>query len=1056
MYKKNTLKSRWPNGRFSLILRTMKATILILTTAILYVHAAAFSQNVTLHQNNITLKQLFGAIRTQTGYDVLYRSNELNDEQLINANFMTTPLKDVLNKSLDLKRFQYTVDEKTIVIRSKVISITQAMPQTTGGISGKVVFSSSGEPISGVTIVIIETGKGTSTDANGNYSFTGIKPGTYHLRFSYLTTVKKELPDVAVVAGQVTVLNTKLDEAANTLTEVSVGARGGVSRTAFSSPVPVDVISIDNMDNTTGRTNVLDQLNYAVPSFNYNKQSGSDVADAVDLANLRGLGYDQTLVLVDGKRRYTSANVITGGFRGRGNSGTDLGAIPAAAIDRIEVLRDGASAQYGSDALGGVINIILKKNVNHFRVSVDGSGYYDHKYNTLNSVDPTLYATSSKFDGKTLNLSMDYGIPIGTKGGFLNVGATYRSVGATYRAEPDTNYSVNKNAVVPASLVRRAAGDGSVKSGGAMYNLEIPLDNAKTKFYSFGGFNKKESFAYANTRFWSNGQTKFPTDGNNQLIFVPGIMHVYTPTPGVALDTAHVMYSPGEQVYINDYSASVGIKGATSGDWKWDLSSTTGYNSFHTWGDKTFNTSLPQPLQTTKTRFDDGSYSFLQSTQNFDITKFFKGFGRHGLTFSSGLEYRYEQYKINKGDSLSYITGPAKYKGAAKAGGAQGYPGNQPGDEANAHRSNVAAYWQLSSDITEKWLVELAERVEHYSDFGFVNTGKLATRYLLTDFLSLRGSVSSGFRAPSLQQLNYSNTNTTVTYLNDGSRTFANTRFVPNSSVLARLAGIPKLKQETSVNESFGFALNLDKDFTFTADAYNISIKNRIVFSGQYAVASSALAAPLKNEMVAEGISKAIFFANALNSTNRGIDIVADYHTHIGKDRISAIFAGNFQETLIKAINIPKGLKNSAADSANFYNVREQSLLKATAPPMKLMFNLEYATNKFSVGSRLTWFGKESIYGNRITGVAMDNGTIVPEIYKYRAKGTTDLYASYKFGKFAKLAFGVDNIFNVHPDKTMIYGSKASMGDSESGGIFDAMQMGFNGMQLWTKLTFDL
>ena len=948
-------------------------------------------------------------------------------------------------------------------------SLLNAQNAASGTLTGKVTDDYQ-QPLSSAVIMAIYVPSGskyiTATRLDGSFNIQGLKAGSpYTVIVSYSGFKGDTLTDQKIVQGESLNLQITLHESAQDLTPITVGSRGE-PRTAFASPVPVDIIKVNSLANTTGRADLMSQLNITVPSFNYNKQTGSDVADAVDLASLRGMGYDQTLVLVNGKRRYPSANIITGGLRGRGNSGTDLNAIPEGAIDRIEVLRDGASAQYGSDAIAGVVNIILKKDVRHLNINIGGSGYYDHKYNSANAVDPTLYATGSKLDGKTLDLSMDYGFPLGHRGGFLNVGGSFRDAGKTFRAAPDTNYSTNKNAVVPTSLVRRAAGDGSVIAGGAMYNMELPLASTKTTFYSFGGYNYKYSDAYANTRFWSTGASKFPSNAQGQLLFNPSIMHVYDPTPG-SLDTAHVYYNPEEVVYIKDASDALGFRGQLGDGWDWDLSANTGYNDFHIWGNNTYNSSLALPLQSTKTRFDDGGFNFLQNTENLDLSKRFGQFA-HGLTFATGAEFRYERYQIYKGDSLSYVTGPAKYNGAAKPGGSEGYPGYQPADEVIAHRTDVSGYIELSADLTDKWLVDVAERFENYSDFGFVSTEKLASRYKLTNRFNIRGSVSTGFRAPSLQQMNYSNTNTTVTTLPDGTRGFVDTKIVPNYSPIARAAGIPKLTQETSTNASLGFSWKPVNAFTLTVDGYNINVKNRIVFSGQYSDTSSGLSQALRDLMSSQNVSKAIFFANAVNTTNRGIDIVADYHTRWGKNHLSVVLSGNFQKLFIDQVNIPTGLKNSAVDSATFFNDREQSLLKASAPPAKVALNVEYGWNRFTVGSRVTYFGKLSMFGNGVSKtpppgatdiympyVPLDNGTIVPELFHYGAKATTDLYASYRFTSFMRLSLGVDNLFNVHPDKTEVPGSKLSQGDSESGGIFDAVQMGFNGLQVWSKLIFD-
>ena len=939
-------------------------------------------------------------------------------------------------------------------------------------------LSSAGKPIFGGTVYAAPAGAGASTHDDGKYSLT-LKPGTYQVTYSAIGFEKKTVT-VTLADGENKVLDIELAASQESLKEVIVvGSRGG-GRTKIESPVPVDVIKMNQISDVTAKPDLMSQLNQAVPSFNYNKQSGGDGSDAIDFASLRGLGFDQTLVLINGKRRHLSAFVNEVGTRGRGNSGTDLNAIPEAAIDRVEILRDGASAQYGSDAIAGVINIVLKKDINHLNINAGFSGYDDHKYNSLNSVDPSQYYTGKQFDGQTFTLGADYGLAIGKNGGFINIGANYENQGKTFRAIPDTNWQTNPNPMQaqPISRERRAFGDGSVASGGGMYNMEIPLGGTKTTFYSFGGYNYKHSNVYAYTRSWNydNGlrqnPTKFPTDANGNLIFVPGIMQIGG-YPDGSIGPDNVYYNPQEDVYIKDASSAVGFRGTTPSNWDWDISNNVGWNDFHYWGNKTFNASLPYiPGQPIQTRFDDGGFNFLQNTANADITKHFSVL--KGLQLSFGGEFRYERYDLYAGEPNSYIYGGATLPdGTEKASGSEGYPGYQPttpghpGDAVTASRTNEAAYAEASLDVTDKWLLDGAGRVEHYSDFGGVATFKFATRYKLTDNFNVRGSVSTGFRAPTLQQINFSNTNTTVIGGN-----LVYTKLVPNYSDIAKTAGIPALKQETSTNYSLGFAWQPAEGLTVTVDGYDIKIKNRIVISGLYATGDPTLGAPLNNILTSNGIGDAQFFANAVNTTNKGVDIVVDYKKHWGKNHFNALFAGNIQELTIDKINIPSTFKGSASDSATFFSDREQYFLKASAPKDKFTLNLEYGYSRVSFGTRFTYFGdvKELGFGETSAPanapdpffpyVTLDaTGEKVPEIFDFNPKVTTDIYASVKVSKILSWTLGIDNLFNVHPNTNVIKGSvnpnsSSSFGDSESGGPFEAVQMGFNGMRIFTKLTF--
>ncbi len=518
--------------------------------------------------------------------------------------------------------------------------------------------TSAGTPVPGASIYASPSGTGASTDMDGKYSLT-LKAGTYQLTITAIGFEKKVI-SVQLADGESKVVNVELGNSSESLKEVIVvGSRGG-GRTKIESPVPVDVIRMNQLTETTAKPDLMSQLNQQVPSFNYNKQSGGDGSDAIDFASLRGLGFDQTLVLINGKRRHQSAFVNEVGTRGRGNSGTDLNAIPEAAIDRVEILRDGASAQYGSDAIAGVINIVLKKDINHLYVTGGFSGYDDQKYNTLNNVDPAGYYTGKKFDGQTFSLGVDYGVGIGKNGGFINIGGNYENQGKTFRAIRDTNWQTNPNTLEaqPVCLheARRAfGGDGSVVSGGAMYNMEIPLAGTKTTFYSFGGYNYKHSNVYAYTRSWNYeadgaslraNPTKFPTDPvTGALIFVPGIMKV-DGAPDGSISANNVYYDQQEDVYIKDAYAAFGFRGTTTINWDWDISNNIGRNDFHYWGDNTFNASIPyvagQPIQT---RFDDGGFNFLQNTANADITpSIISHVGTGIAAIAFGGKFRYERY----------------------------------------------------------------------------------------------------------------------------------------------------------------------------------------------------------------------------------------------------------------------------------------------------------------------------------------------------------------------------------------------------------------------------
>lgn len=917
-------------------------------------------------------------------------------------------------------------------------------------ITGKVTDATTGQPLEGVTVRLKQASKGTLTNKEGFYSIEAKGSDVLEISAVGYVTLTTSVNARTQVDIQLVSSISELNQV------VLVGSRAG-GRAKTETAVPVDVIPLSAASQPTAKTDLTAVLNMAAPSFNYNKQSGSDGADQVDLATLRGLGPDQTLVLINGKRRHQTAFVAVYGTRGRGNSGTDLNAIPEAAIDRVEILRDGASAQYGSDAIAGVINIILKKEVNHLYVNAGWSGYYDHKYNSWFGRDQNQYPGSGPIDGNAATLGVNYGLPIGKQGGFINVSGNFLAQGKTYRQVLDTVLSHKDG--LPVNGVRRANGDASKVAFGGMLNMEVPLAHTNTTFYAFGGYSYKASDAYAYTRTFhgyyagsSAHPDRFPTNDNGNLIFHPGIMYAVTTPGGGPADT---VYDPHIQTGISDISAAVGFKGEMGNNWSWDASNVLGRNDFHFYSDRTFNASLGI---VSPTYFDDGGFSFLQNTTNLTFNKTMPHVGA-GLNLALGAEYRYENYRIYAGEEASYTNYDPTFN---KATGAQGFPGYRPTDVVNADRSNIAGFADAELDVTKRWLIGAAVRAENYSDFGFTVNYKLASRYKITDNFNIRGSVSTGFRAPSLQQINYSSQYTNV----QGGR-ISEVKVAPNYSSITQAAGIPALKQERSVNASLGFSWKPVSNLTVTVDGYLVKVKDRIVFSGQFNAGDSTLAPAFYNALNELHIDNAQFFANAINTTNLGLDLVIDYNKHWNNQHFRALFTGNIQHMNIDKINVPAKLNDSYLHRQEFFSDREQKFVLASAPPVKLGLNLEYGINKFSAGTHISYFGKISLYGygyngdlagtgiNPVVGTDAD-GTLVPELFNYRGKVTTDLYVSYKIAKPLTWFIGADNVFNVHPDYSNVPSAKLSAFDGESGGAWDPVQMGFNGIHLFTRLVLNL
>jgi iron complex outermembrane receptor protein len=895
-----------------------------------------------------------------------------------------------------------------------------------------VVRTEKGAPIFGAIAVIEGTSNANLTDVNGSFVLM-VEEKDETLLVSSLGFETAEI----LLSDKVNYEVFLKDQ--SELVGITVVGSRRIARSDSESPVPVDIIDVSKIKTFGTLTQLIQEV---IPSFNYNKQTGSDGADHIDLATMRGLGPDQTLVLIDGKRRHQTAFVALFGTRGRGNSGTDLSAIPISAIDHIEVLRDGASAQYGSDALAGVINIVLKKNSTGLIADLGYGVNYDNKFNT--ALKPALgqYAVGNKFDGNTINFNGNYGVPLGKQGGFLNLSGGYKAADKTYRQAVDTSDIYSNPSALPINTTRRAFGDASYVVTNGFYNWELPKKNSHTIVYGFGGFSSKKADAYAYSRNYSSRPDRFPVDSTGVLDFVDGIMQ-YTP------DSTEIFYNPHIQTVIRDASACIGVKGKSKKYWNWDLSSNVGGNSFHFFVDKSFNPSLGA----TQTHFDAGGFSFTQSTTNFLSSKEFKSIFQ-GLSFSYGAEFRKENYSIFAGEKSSYFN-----YNPLLAGGSQGFPGYQPSDAVRDSRHVFGGFVDVEVDLTKRLLLAAAIRSEKYSDFGFAHNYKIAGRYKCNEKLVVRASASTGFRAPSLQQINFSSTFTIV----QGAE-ISEVRIAPNYSAISKAAGIPNLKQERSINLGIGFTLKPMKELKISVDAYQVQVVDRVVLSGQFSAADTTLNATLIATMNSLNVGKAQFFVNAVNTTNRGVDVVFDYKIVRNKNVYKVSFVSNLQFITLDAINAPNGLNDTEQHRETFFNDREQAFLRASAPNSKGILNLEYERDSWSIGTRVTYYGKMKLLGygldgtgiNPLVPIDLDPSILVLNEYVYRGKFVNDLFLDFNINKLFKLEIGINNLMNIHPDFAVTNGAKQWAYNNETGGAWDAVQMGASGRFIYTKVSFNL
>jgi iron complex outermembrane receptor protein len=881
---------------------------------------------------------------------------------------------------------------------------------------------------------------------------------------------------------------------ANEQTIVITGTRA-TNRTVANSPVPVDVIGADQI-NKTGQTETNRVLNQLVPSFNFPQPSIADGSDALRPATLRGLSPDQTLVLINGKRRHVSALLNINGTVGRGSAAVDLNLVPGLAISRVEVLRDGAAAQYGSDAIAGVINIQLK-NANHGgRASVTWGEYVTTIDNVAKvtglqtdaSGQPILNPADNRYflantdgdrhthDGQQLTAGVNLGLPLGPHG-FVNLTGEYHRRQPTNRA----GFDLRPNYIRPTATTFDAReltfdrlefrfGDPRSRDYSLFLNsgYEITPD---WELYAFGSYGHRNALSAANYRQENNAanrdwSTLAPNQTPSNANFVPLTPDGFLPYIGTRL---------------RDYAATIGIRGELAG-WHADLSAGRGKDKFDYAVHNTLNTSFGPA---SPRDFDAGGLRYAQNIVNLDVSRDYAvGFAKP-LTVAAGAEYRHEQFKIRPGDTFSWAIGPlfraafattaancttqqgvynagtgiCSFPGRAAPAGAQGFPGIPDNARTNAKRHSYAAYAELDTDPVEGLTTTLAGRFEHYSDFGSTWNGKFAARYEFVRGYAIRGAISNGFRAPSLHQQFFT---TTSTNFIGGVPVDIST--VAVDSPVAQALGSKPLKPEKSVNLSLGATANPFRGLTFTADYYHIKIKDRIVLTENLGAAGSGTAAQnaaVKAILDANGfasVGAARFFINGLDTTTHGIDLVATYrfgNATIGNWNLSAAY--NYNKTKIdKRINALGPL--AAIPNLVLFGRIEGIRFTKGQPRDKIVLTADGDIGKFGVTARTTRYGK--VVSPGAAAPISDPTSLTasgPDDIFLGSKWITDLELRFKPIQRVELAVGADNVFDVYPDRSPFGPRPASVG-----GVYPANQIyipfsifspfGFNGRYLYGRV----
>lgn len=881
-------------------------------------------------------------------------------------------------------------------------------------VSGSV--SDGKEAIIGASVVVKGTTTGAITDVDGKFSFNAPATATTLT----VSAVGYKTEEVAIPASGD--INVTLTSQSSELGEVviSTGSRAS-QRTVTDAPIPIDILSSKDLMKT-GQPSFDKALQYRVPSFNTVNTPVNDATTLLDPWEIRNMGPSRTLILVNGKRKNLSSLLYVQFSPGRGETGVDLSAIPQSAIQRVEILRDGASAQYGSDAIAGVMNVILKDKYDYTTLTINTG-------TTFSSGNPVATSIPGGGYGTSYGIALNSGANFGNKG-FVNYAielsqnnSAVRSGNihvpteiATFGGSPAQDALIT-NYLKDFPTGNNINGTGEISAAKVSLNGGIPI-NENTQLYGNGAFVTKKVLSYANFRtpYWrqDRGLLHNVTDNNGKNYITAATLQFAS--DNVDMYRGYIGYVPTFEGDLTDYNATVGAKNETNG-WHSDLSFTVGGNKQMYTIDNTVNRALGK---TSPTRFKPGGYEFTHTVGNLDITKSITD----ELKIGFGAEARSESFTIYAGDTASY-----------KGEGANSFPGIDAVNAGTNSRFNIGAYFDVSYDITKDFLVNGTIRTERYSDFGTANVGKIATRYKLMDEqLVLRASASTGFRAPSLHQIYAQSTQAAFV---DG--TIQLSGLFNNRSRQARSLGINALKPEKSTNLTFGLGWNPTKNLSITLDYFHINVKDRIVYSSSirspksnvtitlpngdpYTLLDSELASPntslgqiLKGTSVGQGkdladLASVQFFTNGIETNTSGLDYVITYRNlAVGEGKMAFNLAGNFMLTneIVGSVNEPAPVQ---AAGSSILNAQIRSLLTESRPRYKSILGIDYNIGKFAFNLNNTLFGPTSFRD-------LDNGGGIMNHVKavFKPAVVTDLGVSYMFNDKITWTIAINNLLNVLP-----------------------------------------
>ncbi len=859
-----------------------------------------------------------------------------------------------------------------------------------GSIRG-TVSDSAGNPLGSASVSVEGSGLTASTAASGEYEVRGVSPGHYTVRVRLVGFVPGQLT-VTVGPGEVAKGDVTLSRSAVQLAPIDVVIGSRARHTAAEElAVPVDVFPAEQLQQQgSNETSII--LQSVSPSINFPRQSVTDAGDVVRPFTLRGLSPDHTLVLLNGWRRHQTAlvNNFTYGM-GAGSSGVDLNAIPSSALDRIEVLRDGAAAQYGSDAIAGVVNLVLKDGAFTPFVNGDVGRYVSPDYPD---------------DGTTVNVNGGWGIPVGA--GSLGLFGEFRDRQPTNRAWADASETSgtgiaddinDKGQVVhknnPVEQPNHHWGDGLERDALTFANFRLPVGTSGTEIYSFGGYSHRNGVGNPYRRYSGSARS---WDDIYPLGFLPDI-----------------------EGLVTDYSAAGGVRGLVSG-WSYELGTEFGHNDFDYHINNTLNASLGPCLDVACAPGADGILGTdddpgIPNQQDFfagrvlreewitalNIAKPVELGLPNPVNLAFGTAFRRERYAIRQGELASYVNGGAQDQtgsGDLAPGGSQSFPGFAPGDATDRHRNNFGLYADAETNLSEKVLTEVAARFEDYSDFGSNVSFKGSVRYQPSRRVTLRAGASTGFRAPGLSQISFSKV---VTNVIGGE--FIDVGLFPADNPAAQALGAVPLKEEKAYNLSAGVVLTPVDNFTVTADYFHIRINDQILLGATFDDQATV------NILTAAGfgdIGGVQYFTNGLNTRTQGVDITAGYRVPAGRTGTLDLSAGfNWTQNRILDVDpLPQVLIDAHSTEPGLLDSVTAIGIEDERPDWRGTLQANLTLGRFSSLGRFSYFGGFSSAQPGFCDLCRDN---------YGGKGLADAEVAYQFN-LIKFAMGMRNLFNVYPD----------------------------------------